>query len=169
MALTRTRNGGTADGEEMMPLDADSASVRRGRRVAPRTEVCRPCLVWLQSEPQNEVQGVLLDLNPYGMRMRMLDRFERGTILYVQMMRDEEYQFPLSQAILVRVVYVHESVGGFVDHGLKRHLPRIRRPEEMQRTRYEPPRQVRRPSTRMYSLDELDLRRGPRRPGRGRG
>ena len=64
-----------------MFVSADERSITRGRRAAPRTQVCRPALIWQQDAPDAKRQGVVLDLNPRGMRIRMLEQFEVGTEL----------------------------------------------------------------------------------------
>ncbi len=155
------------DGEDMV-VSPDLRSMNRGRRVAPRTEVCRPCLVWLPDAPGERWQGVMLDLNPYGMRIRMLDTLEEDTVLAVQMMRDEEFRLPLSPPIRVRVVRVAESPDGFIDHGVKVLLSKIRKPEEGRRVRPEAPQVFRPRRPRMHTAD-LNRGGGPRRPGRNRG
>lgn len=100
-----------------MVISPDNRSMQRGRRRISRTEVCRPCLVWTQDSPEAPYEGVVLDLNPRGMRIRMLTAFAEGTRLTVQLMRDENFQVPLSQPLTITVVRVHESPDGFVDHG----------------------------------------------------
>lgn len=140
---------------EDMVVSGDSRSMRKGRRAAPRTEVCRPCLVWpAEADPAavEKTQGVVLDLNPHGMRIRALDPYPAGTVLAVQMMRDEEYQIPLSAAIEVRVIRVTEA-DGFHDHGVRLVLKRIRRVGEVRLQRPAQPRPVRRLGTRMHTVD----------------
>lgn len=155
------------DNEDMY-VSADQRSVNRGRRVAPRTEVCRPCLVWQPDAPRERWQGVMLDLNPYGMRIRMLDMFDVDTVLVAQMMRDDEFRLPLSPPIRVRVVRVADGGDGFIDHGVKVLLTKIRKPEEGARVRPEHPTVFRPRKPRMHTAD-LTRERGPRRPGRNRG
>ena len=100
-----------------MVISPDNRSMQRGRRRASRTEVCRPCLVWGPDTSEAPWEGVVLDLNPRGMRIRMLTLFDEGTRLTVQLMRDENFQVPLSQPLTINVVRVNESPDGFVDHG----------------------------------------------------
>lgn len=148
---------------------SDNKSLRRGRRRAPRTEVCRPCLVWLAGVEQQKMQGVLLDLNPHGMRVRMLEMIPLGTSLEVQMMRDEEFRFPLSQPIKVEVVRVETDEMGFIDHGVRVRLAPIKKPEEIKPVRLDRPKLLPRTFGKMHNMDYTIGDRGIRRPGRGRG
>lgn len=115
------------DADAGMVISADNRSMQRGRRRASRTEVCRPCLVWQPEAPEYRHEGVVLDLNPRGMRIRMLSTFEEGTRLTVQLMRDENFQVPLSQPLLINVVRVLESPDGFVDHGTMLEIAKIKK------------------------------------------
>ena len=46
-----------------MFFSPDSKSLRRGKRIAPRTETSRPCLVWPEDAPEMQMRGVILHLN----------------------------------------------------------------------------------------------------------
>ncbi len=116
----RNKDGG-------MVISSDNRSMQRGRRGAVRTEVCRPCLVWLIDYPEEKFEGVVLDLNPRGLRVRMLDEFPEGTRLMVQLMRDEEFQVPLSQPLRVIVVRTQGSPDGFFDHGTQLQVAAIKK------------------------------------------
>jgi len=152
-----------------MFVSDDKKSLHRGRRVAPRTEVCRPCLVWTLQNPEEKKQGVMLDLTPYGMRIRMLEGVAEGSSLIVQMMRDDEFRNPLSQPIRARVLRAHATPEGFVDHGMQVKRARIKRPEEFKRVDIARSRSATRIPSRMYSMDYTVTDRGVRRTGRGRG
>jgi hypothetical protein len=52
------------DADAGMVISPDNRSMQRGRRRASRTEVCRPCLVWVPEAPEAPFEGVVLDLNP---------------------------------------------------------------------------------------------------------
>lgn len=142
---------------ENMVVSTDSRSMRKGRRVAPRTEVCRPCLLWTEATEAEKTQGVVMDLNPHGMRIQAIDPYPEGSVLTVQMMRDEEFQIPLSEPITVRVIRLSE-VDGFFDLGVRLVLKRIRRPADVRLMRPAAPRPTRRLGTRMhiadYAIDE---------------
>lgn len=144
-------NGRMTPGEEMI-WSPELKSLRRGRRNAPRTEVCRPCLVWGKRDPDTKLQGVVLDLNPHGMRVRLLDTLDVGDVVVIQMMRDEEFNVPLSQQIEARVVRTQPGFGGLVDHGVQVILRPIHRPASRPVTiRRLRPRRT--PRTRMHTLD----------------
>ena len=138
--------------DENMVVSNDQRSLRRGRRATPRTEVCRPCLVWRQETPENKFQAVVLDLNPQGMRIRSLDPQQEGTDLIVQMMRDEEFLIPLSAPITVRVMRVAEQEG-FFDLGVRLVLNRIRRPGDVRLARVIEPKPLRRIGAKMHTVD----------------
>lgn len=155
---------------EEMFVSSDEKCMRRGRRVAPRTEACRPCLVWPKDDADKKRQGVVLDLNPYGLRVRMLEHFPEGTELFVQMMRDEEFRMPLSQPLRCAVVRTITGTAGFVDHGLQLILLEIKKPAETRPVliRTARPRRASMP-TRMYTANDFGNERGARRSGRNRG
>ncbi len=155
-------------GEDMF-VSTDTKSMRRGRRVAPRTGVCRPCLVWLEGAPEETRQAVIMDLNPYGMKVRMFEPFEVGAEVCVRMMRDEEFQVPLSPPIEGRVVRAAQSIEGFVDHGVKLRQAKIPRAPERRMAQAETARPRRNLTTRMYTIDFTVDERGVRRTGRRRG
>lgn len=143
-----------------MFVSGDERSVRRGRRVAPRTPVCRPCLIWDSETPDLTMQGVVLDLNPHGMMVRTLHTFPLGSEVFVQLMRDDEFRVPLSGAIELKVMRHESAVAGFVDLGLKRILKKIQRnplgkviiPKRRPITKSSP-------GTRMHLADDIDTRR----------
>jgi hypothetical protein len=155
---------GRFSAENLVAVSSDERSVRRGRRAAPRTEVCRPCLFWVEDTPEDKAQGVLLDVSPYGMRLRTLETHDPGTILCVQMMRDEEFRVPLSAPIRVEVAYQGKNYEGFVDHGLRRLIGQVKKPRE-----YTPIRHPgsHRPSTQEKQISDLGPK--PRRLERKRG
>lgn len=143
---------GRRPADENMVVSTDQRSIRKGRRAAPRTAVCRPCLIWAESNPEEKSQGVVMDLNPHGMRIRALDPFAEGTLLFVQMMRDEEFSIPLSAPISVRVMRAMEE-DGFHDHGVKLELKRIRRVGEVRLPRAAAPKPLRRLGSRMFTVE----------------
>lgn len=156
------------DGKSRLVLSSDSKSLQRGRRSAPRTEVCRPCLFWVENEDPEKIQGVVLDLNPHGMRVRCFTDIEEGTEIRVQMMRDEEFSVPLSPPLRTRVVRSIEQAEGFIDLGLKIVLEPIRRGNGYKPTPIARPVLMRRGAQRMHTLDVSIDDRGVRRLGRNR-
>ncbi|MBI2433325.1 MAG: hypothetical protein HYV26_10675 [Candidatus Hydrogenedentes bacterium] len=156
-------------GEDMFTAEGNK-SLRRGRRVAPRTEVCRPCLVWFSGQEAHKYQGVVLDLNPHGMKIRMLESLPAGKRICVQMMRDEEFQVPLSPPIAAQIIRNITDAGGFIDHGVRVILAEIKRPQELKPVKIEPPKVRRRSTiTRMHTVDYTVGEREMRRTGRSRG
>jgi len=145
------------DDEEMV-VSSDATAVRRGRRKAPRTEVCRPCLVWLPDNPDQTMQGVVMDLNPHGMRLRTLDALASGTAIVVQLMRDDEFQIPLSPPINLQVMRVEQGPDGLMDHGLKIQHAKINAAPSVPASRI--PRPAARPQrqTRMHTADQRTRR-----------
>lgn len=157
---------GSRVGDEDMFVSSNTKSMHRGRRVAPRTEVCRPCVVHTLEDPGDTRQAVILDLTPYGMRVRMLDRYPIGTKVIVQMMRDDEFKVPLSRPIFANVIRAESSFAGFIDHGLQLQFAKIKRAMEGRPISVARPNPLRRSTTRVYSVDHI-LR--TRRTGRNRG
>lgn len=155
---------------EDMFISPDTKSVRRGRRIAPRTEVCRPCLVSSVETPDAFKEGVVLDLNPYGVRVRMLERLEEGAEVLFRLMRDEEFTVPLSGPIRAWVVRSHRTDEGFYDHGLKVRITKITKPAIFRQVEIERPHPRRRVLSRMYSMDhEEEENRSGRSSWRKRG
>ena len=150
----RNKDGG-------MVLSADNRSLQRGRRGMARTEVCRPSLVWLPDAPEAKMEGVVLDLNPRGLRVRMLDEFPPGTMMIVRLMRDENFQVPLSQPLTVLVVHTQVSPDGFYDHGTLLQIPKIKRAGTVR------PVRISRPNIRLGSAHRMFTAAG-RNPRRGR-
>jgi hypothetical protein len=166
--VTPIQEYGRGDDDNMV-VSPDERSIHRGRRRAPRTNVLRPCLVWYPENPEERMQGVLLDLTPWGMRLRMLDLFREGSRLTLQMMRDEEFREPLSAPLHVKVVRIAATPEGFYDLGLTIQHATIRKAESSAPVRIERPKPAVRRSARMYSVDLETGGRGGRRTGRNRG
>jgi hypothetical protein len=152
--------------DEMFFSD-DGRLLRRGRRVAARTETCRPCLLWPQDAPEIPIQGVVMDVNPHGMLVRMLDSVPPGTSIMVQLMRDESFSDPLARPREGRVVRHADNSDGFVDHGVRLVVDPIKRVEEMPPIRIEPRKAPQRPGrSRMHLIDFTVGDRGSRRTNR---
>jgi len=144
----------------------DNKSLRRGRRRSSRTETCRPCLVWPKEAPELTFSGVAINMNPFGLLVRMIDDMPSGTAVMVQLMRDEEFLEPLTAPLEGTVVRATSGDGEFVDHGMKLSRPAIERSESRpaplarRKTAAEPA------PSRMHTMD-VDLgRRSSRRMGR---
>ncbi len=115
------------DGERMV-ISSDASALRRGRRGVPRTQVFRPALIWNVENPERKYEAVVLDLNPRGMKLRMLEQIPQGAFAVVQLMRDEAFTMPLSQPLNVEVMRSSEDMAGFFDHGLRVLLAEIKKP-----------------------------------------
>lgn len=145
----------------------DEGSLRRGRRRAPRTEVCRPCIIWPEDAPDMAFQGVVIDVTPYGMCIRMLDHIPVGTKVQIQLMRDEEFKTPLAEPHAGMIVRLSEADEGFVDHGVQLQIREIKRVEQARPVSIERRRTVvwnrRSAASRMHTLDITVGDRGARR------
>ncbi|MFP4500157.1 MAG: hypothetical protein ACLFTT_04080 [Candidatus Hydrogenedentota bacterium] len=139
-------------GSEMVWSETQK-SLHRGRRRAPRTEVFRPCLVWLQIAPQLKLQGVVMDLTPYGLRVRLIEHIPPGTAVAVQMMRDEEFAVPLSPPLEATIVRNEAVPEGLTDHGLRVEQKPIKQTNTTRPISAYRSRTPRRPRTRMHTLD----------------
>lgn len=136
-----------------MFFSSDSRSLRRGKRIAQRTPTCRPCLVWPADAPEIAVQGVVLDMNPYGMLIRMLEVLPPPTVVRVQLMRDDTFDQPLAAPLEGRVVRHAGGEGVFLDHGILLSQKKSQT-EAIRRIQYVPPRALlKRPPPRMHTLD----------------
>lgn len=149
--------------DEMFFSEDDNA-MRRGSRIASRTETCRPCLVWDDAAGEPRYEGVALDLNPHGLLVRMLEAFPVGTVVQIQLMRDEDYKHPLTQPLRGRVIRHVAAGGGMLDHGIKLIHEKIRREESTPVEISKPPR-VPVHKARMHTID---LRVGDERGGRSK-
>ena len=146
-----------------MMLSNDSRSLRRGNRRAPRTETCRPCLIWPKDAPSLVSQGVIININPYGMCIRMLDALPPGTEVQVQLMRDEEFRVPLSSPVEGMIVRNAEVPEGFMDHGIQVLQQALERKEPRVRYNDLRGRQNARGPIRMHTIDLRIGDRGPKR------
>ena len=105
----------------------DERSLIRGSRVAPRTETCRPCVVSSEHHPDTEIPGVILDINPHGMLIRLMETLPVGEHVVIQMMRDDKFQRKLSTPHKGEIRRVESTVDGFYDFGIQLE------PEEIQK------------------------------------
>jgi len=142
----------------------DEQSLRRGKRRAPRTVTCRPCLIWVRDAEDAKFQGVVMDVNPYGMLVRMFDILEQGTEIFVQLMRDEAFQEPLAPPTRGKVVRTSDAGNGFTDLGVQLEQRDIRRPESKP-VKFAPKPRLRYRKPRMHTIDVTlggpRRRRGP--------
>jgi hypothetical protein len=146
-----------------MFFSRDLQSMRRGNRRASRTPVCRPCILWIKSARDSEKKyyGVILDINRFGICVRMLDKIDLGTEVVVQLMRDEDYKVPLAQPVEATVVRLEVLGAGMSDHGMEvvaKPVPRLF-PEKAERARPIPMKDT---GSKVYTID-MALGRNPRR------
>ena len=135
-----------------MFFSQDRKSLLRGKRGAPRTQTCRPCMVWSTDMPEVRMHGVVMDVSPYGLRVRMADSLPPGTQISVQMMRDESFREPLASPVQGRIVRNGKGQGGFMDHGIE--IPHAPLPRKEEKTHTQPRRAVHRiQPTRMHTID----------------
>ena len=146
-----------------MFFSPDRRSLRRGQRQAARTQTCRPCFVWAKDDPDNKHRGVVMDVSPHGMRVRMIEILPTDTPIMIQMMRDDDFRSALSVPVEGSVMRYESGAGGFTDHGFEFRRKTIRtvepKPLGFRRRRAAPaPRR-----TRMHTIDYTV---GDRRGGR---
>lgn len=102
-----------------MYFSNDERALLRGKRRIKRTETCRPCVVYAEAD-ETPVEGVVLDVTPYGMMVRMLDTLSVGTIVRVQLMRDDNFREALGAPKVGEVVrHDPTAPAGFTDHGVR--------------------------------------------------
>ena len=102
-----------------MFFSPDSKSLRRGKRIAPRTETSRPCLVWPADAPEMQMRGVILDMNVYGMLIRMMESLPPGMRIQVQLMRDDAFRESLTKPVTAMVVRSIVQNDGLVELGIQ--------------------------------------------------
>jgi hypothetical protein len=104
-----------------MFFSKDERSLLRGKRVAKRTDTCRPCKLVIQSTPAYELNGVVLDITPHGMLIRTMESIPLDTKLIIQLMRDDSFSKPFSTPHQATVVRYDGESEGFFDHGIQIH------------------------------------------------
>jgi hypothetical protein len=149
-----------------MFFTSDMRSLRRGKRIAARTETCRPCVIWPADARDVELHGVVMDVSPFGMLIRMLDSIPPGTEIVIQLMRDDDFREPLAKPLEGKVVRNHGEFGGFRDHGVQLVQKDVKRPESKP-VRLEKRRPLRYPKSRMHTIDVI-VGGHPRRRGHWR-
>lgn len=142
----------------------DGKSLIRGKRRERRTPTCRPCVLWLVHLPELKMEGVVMDVNKFGLCVRMIGSVEVGEVVHVQLMADEEFKEALAEPMEAVVRRVQEDGSGFLDHGLEIVRKEIRRTEPKRIVVAPRPRLAPRQRPRMHTLDvTVGDRRGDRR------
>ncbi len=138
---------------DKMFLSPDKKSLHRGRRRAERTETCRPCRVWPKEAPEIALQGVIINVTPYGLCIRMIESLAAGTEVFIQMMRDEAFTEPLSPPVEGMIVRVADDPEGFMDHGVQLLVHNLERRESRPLRDQRKGVPLRRPTSRMHTID----------------
>ena len=102
-----------------MFFSKDEKSLIRGSRSAARTETCRPCVITYRGQESGSAHGVVLDVTPRGMLIRMLEPLAKDTEVTIQLMRDDQFQRKMSTPHEGVVVRIEETSDGFYDHGMR--------------------------------------------------
>ncbi len=147
-----------------MFFSADARSLRRGRRRAARTQICRPCLIWPSDAKDVTLQGVALDISPYGMRVRMVETLPPGTPVRVQLMRDEQFTQPFADPVHAVVVRIRDEGNQFTDHGIQ--IVREAIVHETAKPAEAPRQELPRGGQQQTRMHTIDLRVGDRRRAR---
>jgi len=116
-------------------------------------------------DQEHEVPGVVLDMNPYGMLVRLLEPFEKGEDVIVQLMRDEDYTETFSRPLTCRIVRHAGKQGALTDVGLKIIQEPVRRSESRPPAVSQPRPRLQSARTRMHTID-LTVNERLRRRGR---
>ena len=109
-----------------MFFSKDMKALRRGKRVARRTGTCRPCLIELEGFIGSAYHGVVMDISPYGMRIRMMDVLPMHNRVLIQLMRDDDFTIPLAHPVSMEVVREIPLNEGVIDYGLQRVIDPIK-------------------------------------------
>ncbi|MBN4046757.1 hypothetical protein JYT90_00395 [bacterium AH-315-P07] len=147
-----------------MFFSKDEKSLIRGSRRDPRTETCRPCIVELVDDSSIELHGVVLDVTPRGMSVRMMEAIPLSTQVAVQLMRDDKYQKKLSTPHKGEIRRIEGTPDGFFDHGVLLHKEEIKkaseRPIHIPRAKPARPAKPSRMKTIDYTVDSSNRKRG---------
>lgn len=147
-----------------MFFSKDEKSLIRGSRTDPRTETCRPCTVHLVNDPSIELYGVMLDVTPRGMLVRMMEAIPLSTEITIQLMRDDKYQQKLSTPHSGEIRRIERTSDGFFDHGVQIHREVIKkaseRPVHIPRPRPARAKHPSRMQTVDYTIANSDRKRG---------
>lgn len=136
-----------------MYFSTDERSLHRGKRIAPRTDTCRPCIVHTLDKEKLEVKGVVLDINPHGMLVRMMEEVPVGSQVTIQLMRDDNFKEPFSSVNRGQIMRHIWSAGGFTDHGIHLEQKEVRRQESKPITLKPKRPSAPRKRTRMHTID----------------
>jgi len=149
-----------------MFFSQDERALVRGKRMARRTETCRPSVVTLKDG--RKLKGVILNLNAHGVLVRLMEDLDVGVVAHVQLMRDDEFTKPMAPPKVGKVVRHDASDGTFFDLAIKfaeARLPGRREPRPVSNRPTDAPAPT--PTARGSRMQNLDITLGgPRRGGR---
>jgi hypothetical protein len=137
-----------------MFFSADGKTLKKGRRIARRTAVRRPAEFWCADDEGGLYQGLIRDLNSYGLLLESGRDLPVGTLIQVELKRDGYFSGPLS-CVKGRIVRVVDTSRGTWQMGVQLILAR---PEPASKPiRIEPRKSTlpERKPTRMYTLDTV--------------
>ena len=136
-----------------MFFSKDERSLVRGNRIAQRTDTCRPCMITVHDDSNAEYNGVVLDITPHGMLIRVMATLPMGVEVTVQLMRDEKFTKNLSTPRQAKVIRLDGADDGFFDYGIEITNASIQHKESRPITIEKPAAQRKKPPSRMHSLD----------------
>lgn len=139
--------------DEEMYWDPQKGTIQRGKRIAPRTETCRPCLVWKAEAPDKKIKCVIMDLNRYGLKIRSFENMNIGDEVFIQMMKEDNFTTPLGIPIKAQIVRESLSPHGLKDYGVKRIIEEIKKPEEIKPVKISVPKPIPRSTPKMHTID----------------
>ena len=135
-----------------MFFSADGKTLRKGRRKAKRTPVKRPAGFWCADDQGGIFQGLVRNLNPYGLLLESDKDLPVGTEIWVELKRDELFADSLS-CLRGKIVRVSDTQTGVWHMGVQLAVvPPKSASKPIRITQKISTLPGRRP-TRMYSLD----------------
>jgi len=135
-----------------MFFSVDGKTLRKGRRIAKRTVVRRPAEFWRADGKGGLFQGLIRNLNPYGLLLESDKGLPVATAIWVELKREEVFSGALS-CVEGKVVRVVDTGAGTWQMGVQ--LVVASRKEPSKPIRITPKKSAlpeRRP-TRMHTLD----------------
>lgn len=136
-----------------MFFSADERSLIRGKRIARRTETCRPCVVTVKIPGTSPIRAVVIDMNPYGMLVRAMEAIPVNAEVSVQLMRDDHFRETFSEPHEGMVVRHEDAGDGFTDHGVRLVKKKIAKASEKPITIKQPRPSAPTEPTRMHTID----------------
>lgn len=119
-------------------------------------------VVSLADNPSIELHGVVLDVTPRGMLVRMMEAIPLSIKVTVQLMRDDKYQKKFSSPHHGEIRRIEGTDDGFYDHGvllIKEEIQKAsERPINIPRARPARPKHPSRMQTVEYTLNNSNRR-----------